>query len=89
MSAFNLDPREFEDDREDDPWGGRKNPTVDIRDVEICAETEKAILVDKDTWDDPQWFPLSQIESIHRAKEGTYKSWIVVTRWIAQKKGVL
>lgn len=68
----------------------------------IKRETELAILIDLDvsthgdlTEDYPSgnsmWFPLSQVESIHRTHvegEGNLDS-IIVSRWVAGQKGLL
>lgn len=71
---------------------------VDI-DCAIVRETEKAILVEIPTnatgWIKTEWFPLSQVESIHRTKEDGGENRehlsdkIVVKRWIAAKKGLV
>lgn len=58
----------------------------------IVRETEKAILVELPTaatqWKKTEWFPLSQVESIHRSEEGE-GDYIVVKKWIAEKKGLV
>lgn len=61
---------------------------LDVR--EVVAETPSAILVrvqipgSKITED--MWFPLSQVHSIHKDPTAP---WIIVTPWIAKKKGFL
>lgn len=61
---------------------------IDVK--EIVTETPAAILVKvqipgaKITED--MWFPLSQVHSIHRDPTAP---WVMVTVWIAKKKGFL
>ena len=55
-------------------------------DCDIIHETSSAVLVKKN--DDEFWFPFSHVERIVRSKEPG-KSQIVVTAWIAKKKGLL
>jgi hypothetical protein len=51
-------------------------------------ETDNAVLVTLVDHDDEQvWFPLSQVDSMHRDKNGNGS--IVVTDWIATQKGLL
>lgn len=59
---------------------------VDVKDVEILNETDSAILVRTEEGEEV-WLPLSQVESIHRS---THKGgdWLVVKRWLAEKKGL-
>lgn len=51
----------------------------------FLAESEKAILIN--THEENMWIPLSQVKEIHRSSnnEGT----IVMTAWIAKKKGLI
>lgn len=50
---------------------------------QIKHETEKAIQVLVERTGELVWFPLSQVESIHRQS-----GYIVVTDWIAKQKGL-
>lgn len=88
-SPFYPDPREFEDGREDD-YRGRadRNEVVDVKNVDILHETEKALLIDREDLDEPVWIPLSQIDSIHRSPK-PFESWIVVKKWIAKQRGLI
>lgn len=53
----------------------------------VVRETDNAILFQVSDLDDEEvWFPTSQVESIHR--DSTGRGTIVVTDWIAQKKGI-
>jgi hypothetical protein len=64
----------------------RQHEVVDLKDVTIVRETEAAIQIATDSGE-LVWLPLSQVEAIHR--QGMNQDWLVVTRWIADKKGLL
>jgi hypothetical protein len=51
------------------------------------AETASAVLIWDYAEDKAHWIPLSQVESMHFDK--TNNGSIVITKWIAQKKGLL
>lgn len=51
----------------------------------ILKETAAAILIYDPETDEQVWFPLEQVEEIHRDKTGFGR--IVVSDWIAEKKG--
>ena len=53
----------------------------------IKYETDNAILIEDETLDEPIWIPLSQVDEIHRAKDGL--ATVVMTDWIARRKGLL
>lgn len=55
-------------------------------DCDIVHETDNAVLVKKG--EDEIWFPFTHVERIVRSKEAG-KSQIVVTAWVAKKKGLL
>lgn len=61
-----------------------KKPTVDIY-CQIKHETDNAILIDEG--DKTVWIPLSQVEEIHRKKNG-YAT-VVMTEWIATQKDLI
>ena len=50
-------------------------------------ETDNAIQIEDPATGEILWIPFSQVEEVHRGptKEGT----IVMSRWIAEKKGLL
>ena len=53
-------------------------------------ETDSAILVYDHATEEDIWIPLSQVESIHgRREDGTGEGTLVMTDWIAQKKGLI
>lgn len=62
----------------------------EVRDITHCtvlAETDAAVKIatsDGET----MWLPLSQVEAIHRTHQQG-EDWVTVTRWIAEKKGLL
>lgn len=60
-----------------------RDDVVDVHCDEIVHETDNAILVKVDG--EEIWFPLSQVEAIHRGPE----PWLVVTEWIAKKKDLM
>lgn len=49
-------------------------------------ETDNAVLVYDYATEEDIWFPLSQVDSIHRDKNG--EGSIVVSDWIAREKGL-
>ena len=53
----------------------------------IKHETDNALLIVDPVSAEEIWLPLSQIEEIHRDKD-SYGT-VVMSRWIAQKKGLL
>ena len=60
--------------------------TVTIEVAEIIRETENAICVLLEYGEhEGVWIPLSQVKAIHRSASPS----IEITRWIADKKGIL
>lgn len=55
----------------------------------IEHETDNAILFKLDTHDEALWFPLSQVHQIHREFPSFGYDRLVVSAWIAKKKGVI
>lgn len=55
--------------------------------VRIQAETTNAILVHDFASESDIWIPLSQVDEIHRRKDGT--ATIVISDWIARVKGLV
>lgn len=51
----------------------------------ILRETEKAVQVYDYESKQEVWFPLSQVEEIHRDRDG--HGYVRVTEWIARQKG--
>jgi hypothetical protein len=51
------------------------------------AETENAVLIFDPVSDEDIWIPLSQIHEMHWNQKGEGR--IVMTEWIAKKKGLL
>lgn len=65
------------------------NPdNVTVRDLLIRRETDNAvgIVPDSDPSTEIIWIPLSQVASLHRS--GNHVD-ICMTRWIAEKKGLI
>ena len=67
-----------------------------IEEAKLMAKTSKALLVEAKALegldDDARWFPLSQIDDDSEIFGSTQKGEIgdlVVTKWIAEKKGLL
>lgn len=65
--------------------------TVTLSEVNIIAETEKAILLTRCLQEDgapsKDWFPLSATHEINNTGKKDLTSSVVVDRWIAVKKG--
>ena len=55
--------------------------------VRIKAETTNAILIYDFASESEVWIPLSQVDEIHRLKDGT--ATIVISDWIARVKGLV
>lgn len=53
----------------------------------IKRESDNAIMLVLDNVDEV-WFPLSQVEKIHRSKDGR-GDYLIVSDWIARKKNLL
>ena len=56
---------------------------------EIKHRTDNAVLVIDPASDEEVWIPNSQIEEIHGIKGNSTHFTIVMSSWIAQKKGFL
>jgi len=54
---------------------------------EFKHETDSAILIVDPVSSEELWIPLSQVEEIHRDKNGF--GTLVMSEWIARKKGLL
>ncbi len=52
----------------------------------FVTESDKAVLIIDPASGEELWIPLSQIEEMHRDKNGDGR--IVMTRWIAKQKGL-
>ena len=50
-------------------------------------ETDAAVQITDPASGEVMWIPFSQVESMHKATDGS--GTIVMTRWIAGKKGLL
>ena len=66
---------------------GLPGEKVLIEGLTIVHETEKAIQVKHDDWDEPKWFPLSQVDKILRSGKVGGDS-LTVSDWIAKKSGI-
>jgi hypothetical protein len=53
----------------------------------VGPETEKAVLIWEPLSDEEMWIPLSQVSSMHKGAKG--EGTIVVSTWIAKKKGLI
>lgn len=53
----------------------------------FVTESEKAVLIIDPATGEELWIPLSQVEEMHRDKNGDGR--IVMTRWIAKQKGLI
>lgn len=69
-----------------------KGETVTFEDCQLRAISKAAILVAHEDWDEPLWFPDSQIDAdseLYMESEAGDTGKLVVTRWIAEKKGLV
>lgn len=58
-----------------------------LKNCELKAETDKAVLIAHDEYDDT-WVPRSQIEDIERG-DGSFTTAVTMFEWIAKEKGYL
>jgi hypothetical protein len=63
----------------------KDNKTYEHVFVKRQVETDKAVLLIDDTGEEV-WLPLSQVEEMHEAKDGTVR--VVMSEWIAKQKGL-
>ncbi len=54
---------------------------------EFKRETDAAVLIHDPASDEDVWIPLSQVESMHKRKDGS--GTIVMSDWSARTKGLL
>lgn len=52
----------------------------------FISETDSAVLVLLDDTAEEEWFPLSQVEEMHKNKAGVGS--IVISEWLARKRGL-
>ena len=64
----------------------RGDPTFELA-CQRKTESDSAVLVYDFVKDEQYWIPLSQVEEMHFDKDGNGR--IVMTEWIAKKKGLL
>ena len=56
----------------------------------VCKRsTDRAILVEHDDFEDPIWFPQSQIHDDSEVWEAGDEGRLVVTKWIAEQKKIV
>jgi len=68
----------------------RPDPTYELACHFTGAETDKAILICDPTSGEELWIPLSQVLEMHGREDGRKSTGrIVMTEWIAKKKGLL
>lgn len=54
------------------------------------ASTDNAVLIIDPASEEELWIPLSQVDEMHgRKKDGTGEGTIIMSDWIARKKGLL
>ena len=64
-----------------------EDETVEIEDVCVKAESDKAILVQFDDLDEI-WIPKSQLAERSEVKAEGDSGTLVISRWIAEQKGI-
>lgn len=66
-----------------------RGEVVSFEDCQLRAVGKSAILVAHEDWDEPLWFPDSQIDEdseLHMGSEAGDTGKLVVTQWIVDKK---
>lgn len=58
-----------------------------IEDARCIAETDRAIRVDAQDFDEPVWIPKSQVDDDSEIYELGGEGTLVVTEWFARKQG--
>jgi len=61
--------------------------TYKIYDANVIAETEKAILVEAEEFDEPQWIPQSQIDDDSEVWTSGTDGTLIVSDWFAAQRG--
>lgn len=67
----------------------RERDCVEIPNCEVGIDSDSGLAVCVKIEDSWHWIPYSQIEEVHRDPRVQGNDRIVVTRWIAQKKGII
>ena len=62
---------------------------VEFFDCKVIHATDKAILVKLPEMEKPQWFPQSQVHANSEIWQQDDEGTLVVTRWIAEQKGLV
>lgn len=62
---------------------------VEFFDCKVIHVTDKAVLVKMPEMEQPQWFPQSQIHANSEIWKQDDEGTLVVTRWIAETKGLV
>lgn len=60
-----------------------------IENVHIKAETEKAILIESEEFDEDTWIPQSQIDDDSEIWKKGQTGNLIISDWIAEKLGLL
>ena len=63
--------------------------TVDFTECSGIAETEKAVLVRCVDWKEDMWIPKSQIHDDSEVYGEGHEGKLVITQWIAERKGLV
>jgi hypothetical protein len=58
-----------------------------VPNVECIAQTDKAILVEGDTLDEPTWIPQSQVHEDSEVYAKGHKGALHVSTWFAEQRG--
>jgi len=63
--------------------------TYEISDAKAVRETDDALLVEADEFDEPQWVPKSQIDDDSEVYKLGTDGTLIVSEWFAEKRGWL
>ena len=61
--------------------------TFEIENCEVLKETQKAILVEADVFDEPVWIPISQIDDDSEVYGIGHAGTLIITSWLARTNG--
>lgn len=67
----------------------RSSETYEMACIFTGGETTAAVQIRDPASGEELWIPLSQVEQMHRPSSHKGEGVIVMTRWIAEKKGLL
>jgi hypothetical protein len=69
--------------------GRRTDECIELKEVEVGVDSDSGLAVSVKIEDEWHWIPYSQVEEIHRDPRSHDNDRIVITKWLAEKKGLI